>query len=71
MEISVCDMRGAGKPGYVAKLLDGNELGFLSAKSYSSHGSSRKTVTYEVSESEYGILILQHLSPLFRLPIQG
>lgn len=48
--ITVCDMRAAGKPGYVAKL-NGTQKGFLHAKGYSKHGTSAKNVTYEIDES--------------------
>jgi hypothetical protein len=50
MQISVDDMRGAGKAGYVAKIGDRFEKHFLTAAEYSGHGASRKTVTYEISE---------------------
>jgi len=49
MEITVTDMRAAGKQGYVAKLING-EKHFLSASSYSSHGASTKKVTYKITE---------------------
>ena len=52
--ISVCDMRAADKSGYVAKL-DGKERIFLGAKSYSNHGVSAKTVSYEIAEEAYGL----------------
>jgi hypothetical protein len=38
ISITVCDMRGAGKPGYVAKLI-GKQKSFLTAKRYDKHGS--------------------------------
>lgn len=50
IQIEVCDMRAAGKPGYVAKLDEYQERCFLQAKAYSSHGTSAKQVTYEISE---------------------
>lgn len=47
---TVCDMRGAGKPGYVAKILDNRDKSFLVAKSYDRHGTSAKNVTFEITE---------------------
>jgi len=54
IQIEVCDMRGAGKAGYVAKL-EGRDRNFLIAASYSDHGSSAKQVKYEIAEDAYGI----------------
>lgn len=51
IEIEVCDMRAAGKPGYVAKITgEHNEKNFLNAASYSGHGASAKTISYEIKE---------------------
>jgi hypothetical protein len=50
MIFEVCDMRAAGKPGYVAKITDKREKQFLAAKDYSAHGASAKQVSYEISE---------------------
>jgi hypothetical protein len=49
MEITVTDMRAAGKPGYVAKIVDSQKQ-FLQAKSHSNHGSSAKQITYELTD---------------------
>lgn len=54
IKIRVCDMRAAGKPGYVARVV-GSDRQFLNAASYEGHGSSAKHINYEISESESGI----------------
>lgn len=62
LRIEVCDMRAAGKPGYVAKLGERREKQFLSASEYSSHGVSAKTISYllkedgiyEICDANYG-----------------
>ncbi len=54
IKVEVCDMRGAGKAGYVAKL-EGRDRNFLIAARYSGHGSSAKQVEYEIAEDAYGI----------------
>lgn len=42
-------MRGRGKPGYVAKIVD-RQKQFLNPKTYSVHGTSAKQLTYEFKE---------------------
>lgn len=54
ISVTVDDMRAAGKPGYVAKLV-GSDRQFLNADSYSGHGASRKQITYKISEDEIGL----------------
>lgn len=49
-EIEICDMRGAGKPDYVAKIDDRREKHFLVATKYTNHGTSAKKVTYTITE---------------------
>lgn len=55
VEISVSDMRAAGKPGYVARI-EGQDRQFLTAHQYpGGHGSSHKTVIYRVSLNNLGL----------------
>lgn len=50
IEIEICDMRAAGKPGYVAKIGQNREKIFLNAKCYSAHKTSAKKVLYEITQ---------------------
>jgi hypothetical protein len=49
VEIQVDDMRGRGKPGYVAEIVTGEKV-FLNAKSQNCYGASRVTKTYEINK---------------------
>lgn len=49
IQITICDMRAAGKPGYVAKI-EGTRKDFLSNRKADSFTTSAKNVHYEISE---------------------
>lgn len=49
IEVTVCDMRAAGKPGYVAKIVN-NQKQFLQSRKADSFTTSAKNVHYEISE---------------------
>lgn len=49
IEIKVSDMRAAGKPGYVAKIVNG-EKRFLQTASQDKYGGSKNTKSFEISE---------------------
>jgi len=47
--IKISDMRAASKPGYVAKIVNG-EKNFLSTKDRSGYSKSRETLIFELTE---------------------
>lgn len=49
IQITICDMRAAGKPGYVARIQDGQKA-FLNSRKADSFTTSAKDVHYEISE---------------------
>jgi hypothetical protein len=49
LEIKVDDMRAAGKPGYVAKIVNGEKI-FLNTSEQNKYGSSKVTKLYQISE---------------------
>jgi hypothetical protein len=49
VEVKISDMRAAGKPGYVAKIVEREKV-FLSAKDRSGYSTSRETLVFELSE---------------------
>lgn len=48
IEVTVCDMRAAGKPGYVAKIVNREKI-FLQGTS-ENHGTSAKNITFQIVE---------------------
>ncbi len=49
LEIKVDDMRAAGKPGYVAKVVNGEKI-FLNVADQDKYSSSKVTKLYQISE---------------------
>lgn len=49
IQVTVCDMRAAGKPGYVAKIENGQKS-FLTNRKADSFTTSAKEIHYEISE---------------------